>query len=290
MTAKKKVSKKSVQKRGTTEFEQAHGGSKIKALQRSLEVERKKVEALADVQGKVSVVASRDCQIRFALTGDRHTGSLYHHASALQGFYEHCEAMGVGVVFDTGDLLDGHRVYRGQEFELRDLGFEAQLARITKDAPTNVPTSFITGNHDASFKSLAGVPVGMMISQSVPSYTFLGEEQARVEWKTPNGPFVLQLIHPGGGSNYALSYRPQKIVESLEGGTKPDLLAIGHYHKAELMPSYRNVCAIQTGTFQRQTPFMARGGLAAHVGGWIVDVHVGDGHNRIQAEFVAFYV
>ena len=89
----------------------------------------------------------------------------------------------------------------------------------------------------------------------------------------------MQLIHPGGGSSYALSYRPQKIVESLEGGTKPDMLAIGHYHKADYIPSYRNVATLQVGTFQRQTPFMSRQGLAAHVGGWIVDVTVGDGHN-----------
>jgi len=86
------------------------------------------------------------------------------------------------------------------------------------------------------------------------------------------------------------SYRPQKITESLEGGTKPDMLAIGHYHKAELIPSYRNVAVLQAGTFERQTPFMARQGLAAHVGGWIVEAVVGNGHNRIKAEFIAFYV
>ena len=110
-----------------------------------------------------------------------------------------------------------------------------------------------------------------------------------MEWQTPAGKFSLMLIHPGGGSAYALSYKPQKIVESLEGGTKPNMVAIGHFHKAEMMPSYRNICSIQSGTFQRQTPFMARGGLSAHVGGWIVDVTVGDGHNVIRAEFVAFY-
>jgi hypothetical protein len=146
----------------------------------------------------------------------------------------------------------------------------------------------ITGNHDQSFKTAAGAPVGRLIAEAT-GWKFLGEEQARVEWQTPAGAFSLQLIHPGGGSSYALSYRPQKIVESLEGGTKPDMLAIGHYHKAEMLPSYRNVCGVQVGAFQRQTPFMARGGLAAHVGGWIIEVAVGDGHNRIKGEFIAFY-
>lgn len=34
---------------------------------------------------------------------------------------------------------------------------------------------------------------------------------------------------------------------------------------------------------------MARQGLAAHVGGWIIDVTVGENYNTIKGEFVAFY-
>lgn len=272
------------------DFEQAHGGGKIKSLQKQLATEKAKVEALADVQNRVQIVRSKDCLVRFGLTGDRHTGSLYHHAAALQAYYDHCVAEGIGTVYDVGDIFAGHKVYRGQEFELRDLGFDAQLERLTKDAPRSVPTKFITGNHDASFKNLAGVSVGKEIEKAVPEYEFLGEEQAQVNFETPNGTFTLGLIHPSGGSAYALSYKPQKIIESLEGGTKPDLLGIGHFHKAEMMPSYRNVCGVQAGTFERQTPFMARGGLAAHVGGWIIEVYVGPEHNRIKGEFIAVYV
>ena len=279
-----------MKKKTLAQFEETHGQPKIKALERRLAAERAKVEALADVQGKLVVERRQSCALRFAVTGDRHTGSLYHHGQALAAFYDHAVAEGVECVYDCGDILDGHNVYRGQEFELHDLGFEAQLDRLAKCAPRHVPTRFITGNHDASFKTACGVPVGRMIQQAVPEYEFLGEEQARVEFATPAGPFVLGLLHPGGGSSYAISYRPQKIIESLEGGTKPNMLAIGHYHKADMLPSYRNVCGILPGTFQRQTPFMARGGLAAHVGGWIIDVTVGETHNRIRGEFVAFYV
>lgn len=270
-------------------FETVHGAPKMRRLERQLAEEHAKVEALADVQGKVRVETSKDCRLRFGLIADTHIGSLYVHLAALAGFYQYAKAAGVSRVFHAGDVTDGHRVYRGQEFELRDVGLDAQVQRTAEVAPQDVPTSFITGNHDQSFKTAAGCNVGKTLATAT-GWEFLGEEQARVEWQTPNGKFALQLIHPGGGSSYALSYRPQKIVESLEGGTKPDLLAIGHYHKAEFMPSYRNVAAIQCGTFQRQTPFMARQGLAAHVGGWIVDVTVGDGHNVVRAEFVAFFV
>jgi hypothetical protein len=281
--------KRNSEERTLTAFESTHGAGKIKALQERLEQERKKVEALADVQNKVSVIKSSENTVRFGVIGDLHIGSLYAHTSALAAYYEHCEAEGVSLVLNAGDVLDGHKVYKGQEFELRDLGLDAQSMRLEQVAPRSILTKFITGNHDQSFKSLAGAPVGKIIAAET-GWEYLGEEQARVTFSLPDGEFEFMMIHPGGGSSYALSYRPQKIVESLEGGTKPDMLAIGHYHKAEFMPSYRNVAALQSGTFQKQTPFMARQGLAAHVGGWIVEVSVAENIKTYKAEFIAFYV
>jgi len=269
-------------------FEQAHGGLKIKALQRQVEAERKKVEALADVQNKASVIKVPGNTFRFGVVGDTHIGSLYANRGALSAFYDYMESQGVMIAFHTGDVLDGHKVYKGQEFELRDLGLDAQASRLGSVAPKNVKTVFITGNHDQSFKSLAGAPVGKIIEVET-GWEFYGEEQATFTFHGPEVEFSLMMIHPGGGSAYALSYKPQKIVDALEGGTKPDMLAIGHFHKAEFMPSYRNVAVLQAGTFQNQTPFMARQGLAANVGGWIVEVSVSEGVKTIKAEFVAFY-
>lgn len=275
--------------KGIAEFEAGPGRSKVEALQRELAVEREKVAALADVQNQTQVRVSDTPHLLFGITGDRHTGSLYHMTGALRSFYDHCERRGVTEVYDAGDILDGHGVYKGQEFEVRDLGFDAQLERLAADAPANIETHFITGNHDASFKNAAGVSVGKAIERELANYHFLGQDQARVRWETPEGPYELMLLHPGGGSSYALSYRPQKIVESLEGGSKPSMIAIGHYHKALFVPAYRNVAIIEAGTFQRQTPFMARGGLSAHMGGWIVEVTVGADYNVVRAEFVAYY-
>jgi hypothetical protein len=272
------------------DFEATHGAGKIAELKRQVEVERAKVEALAETQNTTTVKISSGDEFRFGLVGCTHFGSLYCNSKALEGFYAYVAGEGIDTIYHGGDVLDGHRVYRGQEFELRDVGLDQQIERFKKFKDCGIRTRFITGNHDQSFKTLAGVPVGKIISEAKGNqWEFLGEEQARVKFKTSAGNYELMLIHPGGGSSYALSYRPQKIVESLEGGTKPNMLAIAHYHKAEFMPSYRNVATIQTGTFQMQTPFMARQGLAAHVGGWIVNVKVGAKFNTVRAEFVAFY-
>ena len=271
-------------------FEAEHGAGKIDKLERDLSIERAKVAALGG-QERITIRRTDDCKIAFGLIGDTHYGSLYDDPAAVRAFYEYAADAGIEEVYHCGDVLDGHKIYKGQEFEVRDLGLEAQIQRLADCAPdgTGITTSYILGNHDVSFKHLAGVAVGKMISSACKGWVCLGQDQADVVHHTPAGRFRLRLLHPDGGSSYALSHRPQRIVEQFEGGTKPNLLGIGHYHKAEMMPSYRNICTIQCGTFQRQTPFMARKGLAAHVGGWIVNVLVGEKTNCIRAEFVAFY-
>ena len=102
---------------------------------------------------------------------------------------------------------------------------------------------------------------------------------------------TLRLLHPGKGTAYALSYQPQKWAESISGGDKPSIAALGHYHKIEQL-FYRNIHIFQTGTFEEQTPFMQRKNIAAMLGGWILkvneldpfallgDTHLGSKHYR----------
>jgi hypothetical protein len=273
------------------EFEQTFGAPKLKRLERELGIEREKVDALAGTKDRVHVLPITDKNaIRFAVIGDTQIGNLYACPENLAAFYAAAKERGCEVVLHTGDVLDGWKVYKGQEFELRDVGFEAQLARFKNEMPRGIPVKFITGNHDASFKNLAGISVGGAIEKARPDWQFVGEDQGVVELKTKSGfSFTVGLYHMGGGTAYAVSYRPQKAVEQMEGGRKPNMAAFGHFHKAEFMPSYRNVCIIQSGCFEWQTPFMQRLPTAAHVGGWIIEVMPGKNYNRINAEFIAFY-
>lgn len=276
--------------RTVIEFEQAHGQPKIQRMERELAVEREKVAALAGTKDRVTVLPVSDRNtIRFALFGDTQIGNLYACPENLAAFFRAAKEAGCECALHTGDVLDGWKVYKGQEFELRDVGFEAQIARLA-DIPKGLPVHFITGNHDASFKNLAGISVGAAIEKARPDWKHVGDDQGIVELRTASGkPYSVGLYHMGGGTAYAVSYRVQKAIEQMEGGRKPQLAAFGHFHKAELMPSYRNVTGIQTGCFEWQTPFMQRIPTAAHVGGWIVEVTPGDNYNRIRAEFIAFY-
>jgi hypothetical protein len=119
---------------------------------------------------------------------------------------------------------------------------------------------------------------------------YLGQEEVDIALKKSGHPKI-RLSHPGKGTAYALSYQPQKYVESLTGGQKPDAVFIGHYHKAEHMPCLRNVQTVQAGCMQHQTPFMRRKSISAHQGFWILDMWMNKQGKpkRFGAEFFPYY-
>ena len=240
--------------------------------------------------------SSKDNVIKFVILGDTQLGSLYERVDVVEAALKVCEHEGIHDLFHTGDVLDGHKGYPGQEFELHKHGWDQQRQWFKDRMPTsaNVRKYFITGNHDAKFKIAAGIEVGKALEESRPDWKFIGTDIGSVTIRSGDGrPLNVALIHPDGGTAYALSYRPQRIVEQWAGGSKPDILGIGHYHKAEFMPRYRNVACVQSGCCQDQTPFMKRKSLAAHVGFWIIEAvpskKRGELWSRYKAEFVSFY-
>jgi len=272
------------------------------------EKQEKQARAISDLQETLTLmlkrgrpyevpVRSEGNVIRFGLIGDTHVGSGYQRLDALRAFYGHCAGEGIDTILHAGDVVDGWRVYRGQEFELHPHGrsWPEQRDMFAREVPRidGLRTVFITGSHDTSFKKLIGLVAGDELSRVRPDWKFIGEDVGDVMLKTGSGRTLrVKLLHPCGGTAYALSYRPQKIIESLSGGQKPDLIAIGHYHKAEWLPVYRNVQAFQVGCFQSQTPYMVRKSLAAHIGGCIVTAVLGDKKKlttRVSAEFISFF-
>ena len=117
--------------------------------------------------------------------------------------------------------------------------------------------------------------MGENVAKLRPDWKYIGPDIGDITFKINDDyDFKLRLIHPSGGTAYALSYHPQKLIEKMTYEEKPDLIAIGHYHKAEFIPNYCGISCIQSGCFQKQTPYMATKGLHAMVGGWIVEVYV----------------
>ena len=228
--------------------------------------------------------------IKFGLMGDTQINSKYTQLTHLHEFYDICEESGIVDVYHVGDIDEGEQMRQGHQYECYRQGADEHADEIARVYPKRdgMTTHFITGNHDASMMKHCGHDIGRAISDLRGDMHYLGRDCAVIEL-TPN--CTLELRHPWDGTAYALSYKIQKMIEAMSGGEKPNILAVGHYHKIEYMP-YRNVHAFQTGCFQAQTPFMRGKSIAAMIGGWIVEVDIDtDGSiRRLRQELVPFYV
>jgi predicted phosphodiesterase len=231
--------------------------------------------------------------VRFGLVSDTHLGSLYSAKDYLEAAYDVFEKEKIKDVYHCGDLTAGEKMYRGQEYEIFRHGCDAQVEEVVDNYPkrNGVSTHFILGNHDMSFWKRAGVNIGPKIAAARDDMFYLGVEEADIIFRQDGKKVRVRLAHPGKGTAYALSYQIQKYIESLTGGAKPHVLCVGHYHKSELIPQYRNVYAVQAGCLERQTPFMRARNIAAMMGFWIIEftVNVPQKVSRFKAEWFSFF-
>ena len=210
--------------------------------------------------------------VRFAIVSDTHMGSKYEQLSYLNEFYDICEHEGIKHVYHAGDITEGIMMRPGHINECHKNSANELEQWVIDNYPRrdSITTHFITGNHDSSTMKHCGHNMGPTIAANRDDMEYLGTDCAVINL-TPN--CTLELRHPWDGGSYAMSYRPQKMVEAMDGGSKPNILVIGHYHKMGYF-FYRNVHCYLPGCFQSQTPFSRGKGLAVHMGAWILEVHV----------------
>lgn len=227
--------------------------------------------------------------LSFGLISDTHINSKYTQLTYLRNFYEICSRRGIKDIYHAGDIDEGEQMRTGHQYECYAQGADDHISEIVTNYPCfdELTTHFITGNHDSSIYKRCGVDIGEIISMKRKDMKYLGRDCARIEI-TPN--CILELRHPWDGTAYALSYKPQKMIDGMEADSKPNILAIGHYHKLEYL-FYRNVHCFQAGCFQTQTPFTRGKGISVHLGGWIITIEVDKrGHiQRIVPEMIPFY-
>ena len=228
--------------------------------------------------------------IRFGLCGDNQSGSVYCQHTYLHRFYDIMEHEGIETVYHTGDISEGEEMRMGHKYECNVQGADAHIEEIVNKYPKrkNIITRYITGNHDHSLIIRAGFDIGKVIPSLRDDMEYLGKSSALINL-TPN--CKLELRHPTDGTAYAISYKIQKLVNAMQGGEKPNILAVGHYHKAEYL-FYRNIHCLQTGTFQAQTDWMKSKGIDAHMGGWMIELRVDDEGTitRFSSTFFPFYI
>lgn len=233
---------------------------------------------------------------RFGLTGDNHLCSRYERMDVLNALYDVFHQEGIKDVYNTGNWIDGEARFNVHDLKVH--GMDNQIDYFLKNYPRRegVTTHYITGDdHEGWYTQREGVDVGKYTEMKAQiagrdDLHYLGHMEADVVLKAKNGKTTMRVVHPGGGSSYAISYSIQKIIESYQGGEKPDILLAGHYHKADYIFN-RGVHAVQSATTMDQSPFMRKKKLAAHLGGWIIEFATDDNGaiTRFKQEFIPFY-
>ena len=178
----------------------------------------------------------------------------------------------------------------GHIYELAHIGATAQLNYATKlfNLAPKLHFNIIDGNHDQWFKEKGniGLTSGAELANRCPNVHFLGEWEARV---MIHPKVELMLFHGNDGTAYADSYKLQKLIESLEGGKKPNIILSGHYHK-QVAIFRRNVFGFECGTLCGQTRFMRGKKIPAHMGFGIIEVWAGKrGVEALSHRFLPCY-
>ena len=226
---------------------------------------------------RLRYISRPDNTFLFGAVGDQHIGSKYCRYDVLEDLYDRYQAAGVDRVFNTGNWIDGEA--RFNRYDLEAHGMEAQCQMLADRFPIRdgIETYAVWGrDHEGWYAEREGVDVGryaegVMRNAGREDWHDIGFLESHIELVNYNTgkTAILAVVHPGGGSAYALSYSIQKIIESLEGGEKPHVGLYGHYHKL-WSGIIRNVWVLQTGCTQDQTIFMRGKRLEAQVGGALV--------------------
>jgi len=236
-----------------------------------------------------------DRHVKFAVFGDAHMGHKNYRPDILEKMTKDGRKQGVEFYLNAGDTIEGMSGRDGHIYELDYVGATAQMDYFAEEFKRfrgkDVYSIEANNSHGGWFKSKGnmGLDIGPELDARAKDYKFIGYDEQ--DLKLDNG-LVLRLRHPGGGSAYALSYKMQKYIESISSGKKPNILLEGHFHKSQQM-FYRNVCGIDVGALQEQSPFMKKIGTPSHLGYWILDVNMHNkkekGVERVNSQFVPFY-
>lgn len=243
---------------------------------------------VAQEENKTHLIGLKDGWHKAGIVSDTHLNSKYQQLTHLRDTYEIFGHEGVEFILHSGDITAGKGMYKGQEYEVINLGADEQCDYIVDNYPQipNVKTKLIAGNHDLSFYNSMGFDICKQVSNRRGDIEYLGQLGAYVE--IAEGVFIY-LLHPDSGQAYAVSYKPQKIAAGFMGGQKPNIMIIGHYHQAEYLFE-RNIHIIQAGSFETQTPYLKRKGIMPKVAAWMIEFKIDGGSvTRFKQELITYF-
>jgi predicted phosphodiesterase len=233
----------------------------------------------------------------FGVVSDTHICNLNQRLDVAEMAYDEFDRRGVKKVFHLGNMLDGYlERINGGEVLFRNCTDQCIYLADNYPQRAGIETMFITGEcHEGWYSKQIGLNIGHHMEdecrrQGRTDLKYVGHVERDVEIPYGTGAATLRLFHPGAGSAYAMSYKPQKIVESYQGGEKPQILLLGHYHKMGYFYP-REVHVMLVPCMEDQTRWMRKSQIAAHVGFAMFHVSQdeGGGISKFVPEYFPFY-
>lgn len=217
-------------------------------------------------------------QHHFGLYSDQHICSKYARLDVGEDLFDKFQDQGIKTVLNAGNWIDGEA--RFNKHDLLVHGVDNQCRELARVYPKRkgITTYAVAGDdHEGWYSQNMGIDIGahaqnIMRDQGRKDWVHVGYMECFLTLKHRESGKTCKvlLMHPGGGSAYAISYQPQKIVESFSGGEKPAAVLIGHYHKMSYQYT-RNTHTIQCGCFTGNTSIQTKFGTKR-----IRDIAVGD--------------
>ena len=246
--------------------------------------ERKKLELLAkysdkEVKEMLAFVANNNKReideviwtpwhLRFALIADTHIWAKECALDELHRFYQHAKDEWVECVLHAGDIVDGCNVYKGQQFEQSEVGYEDQVKKVVDDYPNIwVPTYYVWWNHDQSYLKSSWADITRTISWLRDDLVNLGYYDAvlNINW------IKLQLQHGAWGSSYSPDYKLMRYIDTIKAWEEPDIFALGHYHRA-IHSLHRWIHWFMPWAFLKANLLAKRYKFPNIIWGWIIDI------------------
>ena len=227
-------------------------------------------------------------RVRIGVMTDAHIGHQKFYEQRLFAAFEEFKKEKVDFVCHAGDVTEGMSHRPGHIYELTHLGYDQQKKYAVElfGQWADTPIYAIDGNHDRWYIKSNGAMIVKDIDRELSNFHFIGHDEGDIKL---NDKVSIRLWHGEDGNSYALSYRVQKILESLQGGDKPSIMFCGHTHKYVKLFE-RNVHAISIGCLEDQTKWMRGKRLAANPGFGIYDITFNNtGITKLNETFYPFY-
>jgi biotin operon repressor len=282
-----------------SEIRNAIGAMKVRGVNIQARADDKyEMHAIFDQGGKVEheIKERGDGWQVFGATADNHLCNRHERLDVLNKLYDIYAAEGVKDVYNSGNWIDGEA--RFNKPELKVFGMDAQLEYMIEHYPQRkgITTHYVAGDdHEGWYAQRECINIGRhleLMAQAAGRHDlhYLGYVEHDIALRHGSGEAIMRVKHSGGGSAYALSYTSQKQVESYQGGEKPHIELIGHYHKFDYCYP-REVHSVQVGCTEDQTLFMRKKKIQAMVGGcliWMKQDEKG-AIERFRVEWIPFY-